>query len=714
MKIRLRLTDLICAISAALVCLSGAQTGNAQTINVMKARIGCLDIQKDGNLTGAVANACNRKTSCSYKAPTPQEYARLGVHAATRTFCTQGMEITYQCGNRPAKDVSVPGDAWNHPPAELVCEPTPPPPASLSHPGAPLKGFVDLHTHPLSNLGFGGKLVYGGVDVGALLPADPDCHHNVRATDVQQALGHDKSTHGGHDFFSNSCGDEIRKAVIHGLQTANKGADPSEDAHGYPDFNDWPTWNDITHQKMWVDWIRRAYVGGLRVMVALAVNNKTLGDSTAGPGDGPTEDKASADLQIAETKAFVGRHSDFMEVAYTSADLQRIIGSNKLAVVLGIEIDNIGNLHRVNPLTPAAISAEIDRLYAEGVRYIFPIHVIDNAFGGTAAYLGTFNISNYREAGHFWNLECAKPGDQITYKYQPDGFDIAMAAVKATKLGIDIFRNPPTPPSCPASGHENAQGLTDHGEFAIKEMMRHGMLIDIDHMSQKSLNHALDIAEQVPGHYPLNSGHSGLRGLFGGNSERSLSSAQYHRISNLHGMAGVGSADADAYTWVQAYNAVLQAMGNNAVAAFGTDTNGLAMGMPTSTEQDQLVQNPKYAGCVAQFECSSDLTKSALAICKSKAAATCGKQYPPIKRCLSNCGHPPIQYSNSFPVSSLGTHTWDYNVAGVAHYGMLPDFLHAVRNAPGGANLVDNNLMNGAEYFFQTWEKCEALKTSIK
>src|ERR1035441_7780014 len=59
---------------------------------------------------------------------------------------------------------------------------------------ARLRGFVDLHTHPLSNLGFGGKLVYGGVDVGSLLPADPDCHHDVRATSMQQALGHDNST----------------------------------------------------------------------------------------------------------------------------------------------------------------------------------------------------------------------------------------------------------------------------------------------------------------------------------------------------------------------------------------------------------------------------------------------------------------------------------------------------------------------------------------
>jgi hypothetical protein len=30
-----------------------------------------------------------------------------------------------------------------------------------------LWGWVDLHTHPMSNLAFGGKLFHGGVDVGS-------------------------------------------------------------------------------------------------------------------------------------------------------------------------------------------------------------------------------------------------------------------------------------------------------------------------------------------------------------------------------------------------------------------------------------------------------------------------------------------------------------------------------------------------------------------
>jgi hypothetical protein len=172
---------------------------------------------------------------------------------------------------------------------------TPPPPDHLI-------GYVDLHTHPLSNVGFGGKLLYGGVDIGALLPADPDCNQNARAMSMQQALGHDASTHGLWNPFTNPCGDTVRAGVIQVLQLATNSAQVGPDALGAPSFHEWPVWNDVTHQKMWVDWIRRAFDSGLRVMVALTVNNKTLADATSGPCDYPTDDKNSTDLQLAEIK----------------------------------------------------------------------------------------------------------------------------------------------------------------------------------------------------------------------------------------------------------------------------------------------------------------------------------------------------------------------------------------------------------------------------
>jgi microsomal dipeptidase-like Zn-dependent dipeptidase len=526
-----------------------------------------------------------------------------------------------------------------------------------------LRGFVDLHTHPLANLGFGGKLLYGGVDVGSMLPADPDCNRNVRALCMQQALGHDGSTHGGAGVnldpfgghFGLDCGDTIREQVIHGLQKKLQlDHDVDGDAHGAPDFTQWPTWWDVTHQKMWVDWIRRTYLGGLRVMVLLATSNKTLGDMTAGPGDFPTDDKSSADLQLTEATAFVSRHSDFMEIARSPSDLERIVRANKLAIVLGIEVDNIGDFNKANPLTETQITAEIDRLFQQGVRYIFPIHVLDNPFGGTAAYEDLFNYSTFREAGHWWSLECAD--SSIGYSFKPVG-DAALFFAKLFKLEAGFaFSSPPAYSACP-SGQRNTLGLTPNGLIAIKQMMRHGMLIDIDHMSELAQSGAIALAANIGSGYPLNSGHSGLRGNNG--TERNMTSNQYAAIARLHGMAGIGSVDLDAYQWVQMYQKVLQAMGPGAVAGFGTDTDGLQPGMP-----------PRRGSSV--------------------------------------------RYDESFPRSRLGTREWDYNTDGVAHYGMLPDFLADARTAPGGKDLVDANLMLGADYFLQTWKKCESESSHVR
>jgi hypothetical protein len=631
----------------------------------------------------------------------------------------------------------------------LVALPAGPPPRAL------LRGFVDLHTHPMSSLGFGGKLLYGGVDVGSLLPADPDCNLNVRAVSVNQALGHDMSTHAGADLLHNpfpnhDCRDTLRATFVHVFQSLNKANDPADDSAGFPLFADWPKWDDITHQKMWVDWIRRSYVGGLRVMVALAVNNKTTADSVAGPGDFATDDKTSADMQLNEIKGFVGRHLDFMEIAFTSADLYRIVSANKLAVVLGVEIDNIGNLgtnrisiavgpsgnpaSQMQPVSPAEISAEIGRLFAEGVRYIFPIHVTDNALGGTAAYEDTFNLSNLREAGHYWALGCAPANDGIMYRYRnPDQFNLedlqteaklmAFAAAKLSFLA-NLGAGAPVPAGCP-EGMRNTQGLTPLGVFAVKEMMRRGMLIDIDHMSELAADTALSIAEGVPSPgYPLNSGHAGLRCQTLGTScnERSLTVAQYHRIGTLHGMAGIGSANAQPYQWKDMYTAVTQAMGPNGVAGFGTDTNGFALGMPPpDLTRTALVNTPAYNACVANVQASNQCgalppnQKPACAQAVRTGEASCKAQNPQVTTCVQGCAHVqgPIQYSSAFPVSALGNRSWDYNAVGVAHYGMLPDFLLAVRSLPGGANMIDNNLMYGADYFFETWRLSEVQSAKV-
>ncbi len=45
---------------------------------------------------------------------------------------------------------------------------------------------------------------------------------------------------------------------------------------GWPEFVIWPRFTTLVHQQAYVDWIYRAYQGGLRLVTCLAVNNELL------------------------------------------------------------------------------------------------------------------------------------------------------------------------------------------------------------------------------------------------------------------------------------------------------------------------------------------------------------------------------------------------------------------------------------------------------
>ena len=55
--------------------------------------------------------------------------------------------------------------------------------------------------------------------------------------------------------------------------------------------------------------------------------------------------------------------------------------------------------------------------------------------------------------------------------------------------------------------------------------------------------------------------------------------------------------------------------------------------------------------------------------------------------------------------STAGRRDFDVNVDGVAHYGLLPDFLQDLRNVGTPAAEVDA-LYRGAEHYIQVWERC--------
>jgi microsomal dipeptidase-like Zn-dependent dipeptidase len=588
-----------------------------------------------------------------------------------------------------------------------------------------LNGFVDMHTHPMSHLGFGKKLLHGAPDIGMLIPAGTrNCNKfDFRASTINEALGNCGSTHGGWGLI-NLCGDHIRALVINRMfdkdfahrlsgdpfAGGNLIGDHQHEGMDTQPFNFafFPNQTSKAHQQMWWEWIKRAKeLGNLRVMVALTVNSDLLANILN--GDNPKDDKASADLQLDELKLFVSRHSKgpnaWMEIAYTPADLRRIVGENKLAVILGMEVDNIGNFNKPGAVVnQATVKAEIQRLYDKGVRYVFPIHLVNNKFGGAAVYEDLFNFSNKYSTGSFFTVS---QSGVVNFKLG-DGSELGvfLSTNKEIRPILDGLKLVPYPPSFNADptspdfcmnpipfngslgcfrtfkilsgiinppseyqmyntipkGHVNDIGLTGLGKFAVLEMMKLGMIIDIDHMSDLSQNDTLDIAERSGNDYPINIGHNGIENFR--TSERIASLNTVKRIAALKGVFGIGTADSeahkyDAQTFISSFNEVWLAMGGNSygAVAIGTDVNGMER-LPRASQN--LNSATFYSG---------------------------------------------------FPKSKTGNKEWDYTTDGVAHYGLMADFLKDVRNRDP---LVHENLMNSAEHFVRMWEKAEKQKTSVK
>jgi hypothetical protein len=117
-------------------------------------------------------------------------------------------------------------------------------------------------------------------------------------------------------------------------------------------------------------------------------------------------------------------------------------------------------------------------------------------------------------------------------------------------------------------------------------------------------------------------------------------------------MFGVGTANTDPQQFISEFNRAWATMGNRATA-MGTDANGMEP-LPRS---------------------SPGLNSGTF-------------------------------YSGGFTKSKTGTKEWDYTTEGVAHYGLMKDFLKDLRSKSGGNAVVDN-LFKSAEYFAQMWERCE-------
>jgi microsomal dipeptidase-like Zn-dependent dipeptidase len=487
----------------------------------------------------------------------------------------------------------------------------------------PLFGFADTHVHFANHLAFGGYGVWGRPHA-----ADPALTGDAAMADAlpwcDGSRGHGP---GG---------------VLPSLEGVG-----GHLVGGWPAFDGWPKYTTLAHQQAYLDWIRRAVDGGLRLAVCLATNSELVGTRMSEVQGAylPVDDTSTMIRQLEAVQAMVdlldtqagGPGLGWMQIARTPADARRIVAAGNLAVVLGVELDALGGYATPAQLEAAAVAAGstpeqlvadlVAELHVRGVRHVFPVHGTNNAFGGAALFVREYDAANFFLTGASFVAEAADPALGIAYRIDTDPFGSGISellaywgtAALADPAGVAAgdYPLPPAPTNWAGvrGGHINAQGLTEHGVSLVEELMRRGMLIDIDHMGHKTTEGVLDRCEQQG--YPVVSGHTGVRALkYGGReitlgpgaefpadahafgtlnprrlaSEVDKSDAQLERIRRLGGMVSAiayqhhvhdyggghgvrNDSSGSSASFAQAWLYVHDAMRGRRVG-FGTDING--------------------------------------------------------------------------------------------------------------------------------------------
>ncbi|MFN2465527.1 MAG: hypothetical protein ABR598_04600 [Candidatus Dormibacteria bacterium] len=474
----------------------------------------------------------------------------------------------------------------------------------------PVWGWADIHGHPMGGYGVNisdqAQLIWG-TPGGQLESSNP-------ANDLPRC---DTVGHGGGVFTA--------ATAVQKLEVATSRAAPSfEPAHAEADAGGGLSFLTADHQQYHVSQVWRAYQGGQRLMVALVQNNKAIEFGANKIGDRwhvPTrEDRDAITLEVNATKALVCLNQDWMAIAYSPAQARSIINSGKMAIILGVELDDIGGLGVAS--TP---EGEVDWLRNVGIRHVFPVHFVDNRVGGAAQYEDLWNtlqdflkrapvlIHPGDDPNDDRYLSAASAGDPPHFQVPENGCSGAFraigqciywhydacqkrAVVDGPAFAFGFIHQepvstcptsylPPAPGSATIYSSRNSRGLdTDWGVRYIRALMSRGMVIDVDHMSDRTLAGVIGSSLDYPGQprtpglvfsgctdesrqacwdqaYPVASGHTSLRELAlqpergnasggpvdspdGTNIKEYLSKESEHtpdqmaRISRLGGVAG--------------------------------------------------------------------------------------------------------------------------------------------------------------------------------
>ncbi|MEV0194524.1 discoidin domain-containing protein [Kitasatospora purpeofusca] len=512
----------------------------------------------------------------------------------------------------------------------------PAPDAAIGVTGAPftgtdaqgkVRGFVDAHDHIMAAEGFGGRLI---------------CGKAFSEAGVEDAL--------------KDCPEHYPDGSLAVFDLITKGGDGKHDPVGWPTFADWPAHDSLTHQQNYYAWIERAWRGGERVLVNDLVTNGVI--CSVYPFKDRSCDEMTAirleaqkswDLQAYVDKMYGGPGKGWFRIVTDSAQAREVVRQGKLAVVLGVETSEpfgCKQILDVAQCSRADIDRGLDELYGLGVRSMFLCHKFDNALCGVRfdeGALGTaINAGQFLSTGTFWQTEkCAGPQHD-----NPIGLAPTPASIQQQlPAGVTV-------PSYAGDAQCNTRGLTELGEYALRGMMRRGMMLELDHMSVKAAGRSLDILESQS--YP---------GVVSSHSWMDL--GWMERVYKLGGFVAQYMNGAEAFSSeAKRTDALRDKYGVG--YGYGTDMNGVG-GWPGPRGAD--TPNPvRYPFRTAD---GGSLVDRATA----------------------------------------GSRTWDLNTDGAAHYGLVPDWIEDIRQV-GGQDVVDD-LFRGAESYLTTLGAAEHHQAAV-
>ena len=623
----------------------------------------------------------------------------------------------------------------------------------VSHRGK-VWGYADYHTHPNSHLAFGGvrkiHTLWGCPGLDAAVKYE-------QGKLVADDIPHCRSGHDGGEaaeFFINSVEQRGRKR--------------SHERSGGPEFKDFPSFLSGAHQQMHITQIRRNYEGGLRLMVAIVTHNRgaefVVSKIDHGTIPPPSTDREVIEASVDEMKKIAKSNEDWMQIALTPKDARRIIGENKMAIILGVEVDQLGEL---NPEKPESAKTEVKYLWDLGVRAVTPIHGTDNRLGGAAVFRDPYNsvndflnrgeynvrasdLRNYpprffqvREGG-CWGPLFEQRGECVLFRLKNKQDRVVLRFLLRTQ-------SVPAPMYDNFLGHKNVHGLTAYGRTYIETLMKHGMIIDTAHMSDTSVQDTFDVIT------------SKVKQKRSECSDFSFEAADYSKIpqvcfddayptiiSHAHFRAQSFYAEPTLVELARPSEYQISNRNVQMLRYIGGSLGPFVTEKPLSLppEQDKPHRPPFENDCSGSSKGFGYSFRYAIQTMKGRGVgmATDFTFIPAVaprfgdkdKACWAfNLAHdedaerklnrhlydrdaqrygvvytepirpdPRVRYGRNIPLipSRMDEHWFDFNLEGMAHIGMVPDMLQDLKNL--GMTRDDFEvLFSSAESYLQTWEK---------